>query len=128
MCAARGTYEISAETEKKEAVTATIAAGQSLYVRFEVTMGFFIGHVAPSIIDPQQAVNEIQECRNRQPAPSASAPPQPPAEAPSAAVTGPTAPAPAPNAAASPPAMTPASPPAVPAAAPPAPAAPATTP
>ncbi len=56
------TYEISTETEKKEAVNLKIEAGQTLYIRVDITMGFFIGHGQPSIIDPQQAVNEIADC------------------------------------------------------------------
>lgn len=62
-----GSYAISTETEKKEAVTATIAAGQSMYIRFNVSMGFLVGHVSPSIIDPQQAVTEIKDCDYRLP-------------------------------------------------------------
>jgi hypothetical protein len=90
-----GTYEISTETEKKEAVSATIAAGQSMYVRFDVSMGLFVGHISPSIIDPQQALKEIADCDFH--GPSVEAPPgsnsaQPPSaatstEAPAASTT-----------------------------------------
>jgi hypothetical protein len=84
-----GSYAISTETEKKEAVTLALAAGQSLYVRFDVSMGFFVGHVSPSIIDPQQAVTEIKDCDWHEPKPVAA-----PAAAPTAAAA-PSAAAPA---------------------------------
>ncbi len=102
-----GTYVISTETEKEEDVTLTIAAGESKYVRTDVTMGFMIGHVIPSIIDPQQATLEIADCDYREPSPpegaAAVAAPAPPSTAP----TTPTAPT-----TVSPPSSTAASPPA----------------
>ena len=117
-----GTYEISTETEKKEAVTATVTAGQTMYIRFDVNMGFFIGHVQPSIIDPQQAITEIKDCDFRAPdsVPSvaAAAPAAPAAAAdatapatpapPTTAAAPATAPAPAIDASASAPASKPA--------------------
>jgi hypothetical protein len=86
-----GTYEVSTETEKKEAVTLTLAAGQSLYVRMDIKMGLFVGHVQPSIIDPQQAVSEISDCDWHAPKPVEGAPA--PAVAPAA--PAPATPAPA---------------------------------
>ena len=75
------------KTEKKEAITATIAAGQSMYIRFDVSMGFMMGHVNPSIIDPQQAVTEIKDCDFHAPKPvegTTAATPAAPAQAPAA--------------------------------------------
>jgi Protein of unknown function (DUF2846) len=97
-----GSYEISTTTEKKEAVTMTLAAGQSLYVRFDVSMGFFVGHVSPSIIDPQQALKEIGDCDFHppkvEPAKTDAAQPAPAQPAPSTAAQPPEAqPAPAPS-------------------------------
>jgi len=69
-----GTYEISTTTEKKEALTVTLAAGQSVYVRFNVSMGFLIGHVLPSLIDTQEAAEEIKDCDYKAPKPVAGAP------------------------------------------------------
>jgi hypothetical protein len=57
-----GTYEISTETEKKEAISLNVAPAAAMYIRIDITMGFFIGHGQPSIIDPQQAVKEIADC------------------------------------------------------------------
>jgi Protein of unknown function (DUF2846) len=95
-----GSYEITTTTEKKEAVTATVAAGQSLYIRFDVSMGFLVGHVSPSIIDPQQALGEIKDCDYHPPSPDAAAPAStppaatPPASAQPAAPAEPAQPAP----------------------------------
>ena len=87
-----GTYIISTSTEKKEQVSVTVVAGQSLYVKFEVSMGFLVGHVSPSVVDPQVAEGEIKDCDYRAPkviapppatpaAPATSAPPATPAPA-----------------------------------------------
>jgi hypothetical protein len=57
---APGTYKISATTETEESISATIAAGQTRYIRFDISMGVFVGHVAPSIIDPDQGSVEIR--------------------------------------------------------------------
>lgn len=55
-----GTYKISATTETEEAITATLTAGQTRYIRFDISMGVLVGHVAPSIIDPDQGTIEIK--------------------------------------------------------------------
>jgi hypothetical protein len=98
-----GTYEITTTTEKKEAATITVTAGQATYVKTDVSMGFFAGHVSPSVIAPETAVKEIADCDYRAPkqvAPATPAPAPAPATAP--------APAPAPAAPAATPAETPA--------------------
>jgi hypothetical protein len=69
-----GTYEISTTTEKKESLSVTLTPGQSIYVRFNVSMGVFLGHVTPSLIDPQQAAEEIKDCDFKAPKPIAGAP------------------------------------------------------
>ena len=57
---APGTYTISTSTEKEESVEATLAAGQVRFIRFDISMGVFVGHVSPSIIDPEQGAKEIK--------------------------------------------------------------------
>lgn len=59
---APGTYKISTSTEKEESVNVSIAPGQFRYIRFDTSMGVLIGHVSPSIIDPEQATDEIKKC------------------------------------------------------------------
>jgi hypothetical protein len=57
-----GTYKISTTTEKEESVDMTVAPGQTRYVRFDISMGVLIGHIAPTIVDPEQGAKEIAEC------------------------------------------------------------------
>lgn len=57
-----GTYKISTATETEESIDLTLPAGDTRYVRFDISMGLLIGHVSPSIIDPQQGVKEIKDC------------------------------------------------------------------
>jgi len=94
-----GTYIISTSTEKTEQVSVTVVAGQSVYVKFKVSMGFLVGHVSPSVVDPQVAAGEIKDCDYRAPksiAPTPATPapptPAPPTPAPATATPAPTTP------------------------------------
>jgi hypothetical protein len=94
-----GTYTVTTRTEKSETVSATVVPGQSLYVRTDVSMGFLVGHVIPSLIMPEQAQSEISDCDYvgpaQTPAPAATAdaaaPAAPPAMAQGDAQMTPTA-------------------------------------
>jgi hypothetical protein len=57
-----GAYKISTETEKEESTDISVVAGQAIYVKFEVSMGFLAGHVSPSVVDQQTAEKEIADC------------------------------------------------------------------
>ena len=57
-----GTYAISTTTEKKESTSVTVAAGEAVYVKFEVSMGFFAGHVSPIVMDAAKAADQIKDC------------------------------------------------------------------
>jgi hypothetical protein len=37
--------------------------GQTRYVRFSVSMGFFVGHVYGSLVEPDVGMKEIQDCK-----------------------------------------------------------------
>jgi hypothetical protein len=74
-----GNYEVSTTTEKTESTNVAVTAGQSVYVRFNVSMGLFVGHVLPSVIPPEEAADEIKDCDYRAPKPDAA-----PSAAPSA--------------------------------------------
>lgn len=97
-----GTYVVSTETEKKETRNVTVVAGEPVYVKFEVSMGLFVGHVLPSVVDSATAAGEIKDCdwhepkavdTTTAPATSASAPTTAPtAPAPTTSSTTPTAP------------------------------------
>ncbi len=88
-----GTYKISTETEKEESTSVTVVEGQAVYVKFEISMGFFVGHVSPSVVDAQKAEAEIKDCDWHEPKPVATTPPATPGAAPSAPVATSSAPA-----------------------------------
>ena len=91
------TYVISTSTEKKEQVGVTVVAGQSIYVKFTVSMGFLVGHVSPSVVDPQVAAGEIKDCDYRAPKSIAPAPATPAPATAAPATATPSAPATAPT-------------------------------
>jgi len=57
-----GNYEISTATEVKRTLSLTLEPDQSRYVRLNIGMGFFVGHVWPELIDNQVAEKEISDC------------------------------------------------------------------
>lgn len=57
-----GNYEILTSTEVDRKLSFTLDEGQKRYVRLNISMGFFVGHVYPELIDPQTGEKEIQEC------------------------------------------------------------------
>lgn len=67
---APGNYTVSCSTEAKLALSFTLQAGEVRYVRTTVSMGFFVGHVQPELVDPQKAKAEIAKCKYTGPAES----------------------------------------------------------
>lgn len=57
-----GDYEVTTTTEVKRSLSFTLDQGQSRYVRFNISMGFFVGHVWPELIPNKVAEKEIQRC------------------------------------------------------------------
>lgn len=57
-----GNHEISAATEAKRDTSFTVAAGETRYVRLEISMGFAAGHVSPILVDAAQGKAEIADC------------------------------------------------------------------
>jgi hypothetical protein len=57
-----GTYKISATTETEESVQSSLTPGQSRYIRFDPSFGVLIGHMNPTIVDPEQGSIEIRKC------------------------------------------------------------------
>jgi hypothetical protein len=57
-----GNFEISTATEVKRTLSLTLDPAQERYVRLNIGMGFFVGHVWPELIDNQAAEKEIQGC------------------------------------------------------------------
>jgi Protein of unknown function (DUF2846) len=95
---APGTYTVSVSTEKDETTSVTVTAGQAVYVKTEVSMGFLVGHVSPEVVANDKAEAEIQDChfvgKDAPPAATAATTPAPATPTPAAAPsTTPTTPA-----------------------------------
>jgi len=58
-----GPYEISTTTEVERKLSLTLDKGETRYVRLSISMGFFVGHVYPELVDKAEAEKEIEECR-----------------------------------------------------------------
>jgi hypothetical protein len=67
-----GSYQVSTTTEKKESLGITVDAGQSVYVKTEMSMGFFAGHLQPVLKDAATAAKEIKDCDWYEPKPTAT--------------------------------------------------------
>lgn len=57
-----GNYQISTSTEVKRTLSLTLDPDQKRYVRLNISLGFFVGHVWPELIDNQVAEKEIEDC------------------------------------------------------------------
>jgi hypothetical protein len=60
---APGEYIVKTSTEVERKATFMLEKGQSRYIRFGVSMGFFVGHVYPELVDEKVGVDEINDCR-----------------------------------------------------------------
>ena len=58
-----GDYRISTATEVTRTLSMTLAPGQVRYVRLNVGMGFFVGHVWPELVEDAQGAKEVATCR-----------------------------------------------------------------
>ncbi|MBN2063635.1 MAG: DUF2846 domain-containing protein [Sedimentisphaerales bacterium] len=60
---APGDHQINCSTEVKRSLSLTTKPGQTKYVRLDVTMGFFAGHVSPVPVEEADALNELNGCK-----------------------------------------------------------------
>ncbi len=58
-----GNYQVVTETEAEKKLTFTLEPGQVRYVRFGISMGFFVGRVYGELIDEDKAKSEIARTR-----------------------------------------------------------------
>lgn len=58
-----GKYEIMTSTEVDRKLSLLLEAGQTRYVRFGVSMGFFVGHVYPELVSTEEGQEQIKECK-----------------------------------------------------------------
>jgi Protein of unknown function (DUF2846) len=58
-----GNYEVATSTEVERKLTFTLDAGQVRYVRLNISMGFFAGHVYGELVDEAKGQSEIADVR-----------------------------------------------------------------
>ena len=63
-----GNYEISTKTEVKRSLSLTLDKGQTKYVRLGVSVGFFVGHVYPELVEAATAEEQLTKCKYMGPA------------------------------------------------------------
>ena len=61
-----GPYEMVTSTEVDRKLSFILDKGQTRYVRLEVSMGFFVGHVYPELVDNEEGEKEILDCKYTQ--------------------------------------------------------------
>jgi opacity protein-like surface antigen len=59
---APGDYEVVTSTEVERKVTFVLEKGQTRYIRFNVSFGFFVGHVYGELVDESLAREELKDC------------------------------------------------------------------
>ena len=57
-----GSYKVETTTEVKRELSLTLDKGQTRYVRFGVSFGFFVGHVYPELVENDAGEKEIVDC------------------------------------------------------------------
>ena len=58
-----GEYKARASTEVKRTLSFTLAPGQIRYIRLDISIGLFVGHVSPVLVEEEKAMKEIQQCK-----------------------------------------------------------------
>ena len=56
-----GNYEIMTSTEVDRKLSLTLVEGQTRYVRLNISIGFFVGHVYPELVEAQIGREEIRD-------------------------------------------------------------------
>jgi len=58
-----GNYEAVTSTEVERKVTFTLEKEQTRFIKFHVSMGFFVGHVYGKLVDETVGLSEIKKCK-----------------------------------------------------------------
>ena len=58
-----GKYEVVTSTEVKRKLSFILDKGQTRYVRFNISIGFFVGHVYGELVDQDEAIKQIEKCK-----------------------------------------------------------------
>lgn len=57
-----GDYQISTSTEVERHLSLDMEQGETSYVRLNISIGFFVGHVYPELVDSATGEAEIAQC------------------------------------------------------------------
>jgi hypothetical protein len=57
-----GNYTVETSTEVKRQLSMNLETNQTRYVRLNISIGFFVGHVYPELIENAAGENEILDC------------------------------------------------------------------
>ena len=60
---APGEYKARASTEVKRSVSFMLDPNQTCYIRLNVSMGFFVGHISPVLVDEDEAKKDLLKCK-----------------------------------------------------------------
>ncbi|HVN97530.1 MAG TPA: DUF2846 domain-containing protein [Syntrophorhabdaceae bacterium] len=60
---APGEYVAVTSTEVERKASFTLEKNQTRYIRLSISLGFFVGHVYPELVDESDALPEIADCR-----------------------------------------------------------------
>jgi hypothetical protein len=55
-----GDYTVTTATELEKKLTFTLEQGQPRYVRLDISIGFFVGHVYAVLVDEEKAKEEME--------------------------------------------------------------------
>ena len=58
-----GEYQVVTTTEVERKLSFILDRGQTRYIRFSTSFGFFVGHVYGELVDPDVGMKEIQDCK-----------------------------------------------------------------
>lgn len=58
-----GKYEIKTTTEVDRTLSLLLEEGETRYVKFNVSMGFLLGHVYPELVSNEEGEEEIKNCK-----------------------------------------------------------------
>lgn len=58
-----GDYQISTSTEVKRSLSISLAPGEEKYVRLDVKMGMFAGHIKPVLVDQSEGKEQIKKTK-----------------------------------------------------------------
>ena len=61
-----GSYEMITSTEVDRKLSFTLESNQTRYIRLRVSMGFFVGHVYPELVEKSEALEDLKYCKYTQ--------------------------------------------------------------